>query len=119
MPLTDTTIKNAKPGPKAVRLFDAGGLYLELAPSGGRWWRLKYRHGGKEKRLSLGTYPETSLKQARERRDETRKLLASGLDPAAERKAEKLQAQLEAEGLATAQLGSLGAWHEGADPGQP
>ena len=92
MVLTDTTIKNTKPGPKPVRLFDGGGLYLELAPSGGRWWRLKYRHGGKEKRLSLGTYPETSLKVARERRDEARRLLATGSDPGQERKAEKLQA---------------------------
>jgi len=97
MPLTDTAIKAAKPGSKPLRLFDSGGLYLELAPSGGRWWRLKYRHGGKEKRLSLGTYPDTTLKAARERRDEARKLLASGMDPGAERKADKLLAQLEAE----------------------
>lgn len=90
MPLTDSAIRNAKPGPKPVRLWDAGGLYLEVAPSGGRWWRLKFRFAGKEKRLSLGTYPETGLKDARAKRDEARKLLDKGVDPSAARRAEKL-----------------------------
>ncbi|EDZ67297.1 hypothetical protein NOC27_624 [Nitrosococcus oceani AFC27] len=89
MPLTDTTIRNAKPGDKAKKLFDSGGLYLEVAPSGGKWWRLKYRFGGKEKRLSLGVYPEVSLKDARERRDEARKLLANEIDPSENRRAKK------------------------------
>lgn len=57
MALSDTAIRNAKPAAKPVRMFDGGGLYLEVAPSGGKWWRLKFRHGGKEKRLSLGIYP--------------------------------------------------------------
>lgn len=70
MPLTDISIRNAKPADKARKLFDGGGLYLEVSPSGGKWWRLKYRRGGKEKRLSLGVYPDISLKDARERRDE-------------------------------------------------
>jgi len=61
MPLTDTAIRKAKPTAKSQRFFDGGGLYLELAPAGGKWWRLKYRFGGKEKRLSLGTYPEPAL----------------------------------------------------------
>jgi integrase len=87
MPLTDTVIRNAKPTGKPRRLFDGGGLYLELSPAGGKWWRLKYRFGGKEKRLSLGTYPETSLKRARERRDEAREQLAAGIDPSQHRKA--------------------------------
>ena len=52
MPLTDTVIKNAKPASKAARMFDGGGLYLEVAPSGGKWWRFKYRYDGKEKRLA-------------------------------------------------------------------
>lgn len=81
MPLTDTAARNAKPGPKAQKLFDGGGLYLEVAPAGGKWWRLKYRIDAKEKRISLGTYPDVSLKEARERRDEARKLIASGVDP--------------------------------------
>ncbi|KIF81279.1 tyrosine-type recombinase/integrase [Noviherbaspirillum autotrophicum] len=89
MPLTDTAIRNAKPVEKAVRMFDGGGLYLEIAPSGGKWWRLKYRFDGKEKRLSLGTYPEVGLKEARDRRDAHRKLLANGIDPSDNRKAIK------------------------------
>lgn len=89
MPLTDPTVRNAKPTGKTRKLFDGGGLYLEVAPSGGKWWRLKYRFAGKEKRLSLGTYPQVSLKEARERRDGARKLLVDGIDPSAHRKAKK------------------------------
>ena len=89
MPLTDTGIKNAKRGDKTVRLFDGGGLYLEVSPAGGKWWRLKYRFGGKEKRLSLGVYPDVSLKDARQRRDDARKLLANATDPSENRKAVK------------------------------
>jgi integrase len=87
MPLTDTAIKNAKPRSKPWRAFDGGGLYLEISPAGGKWWRLKYRFDGKEKRLSLGVYPEVSLKDARGRRDAFRKLLADGVDPGVNRKA--------------------------------
>ncbi len=87
MPLTDTAIRNAKPAEKARKMFDGGGLYLEVAPRGGKWWRLKYRFGGKEKRLSLGVYPAVSLKDARERRDDARKLLANDIDPSENRKA--------------------------------
>jgi integrase len=89
MPLTDATIRVAKPGEKRVRLSDEKGLYLEVAPSGGKWWRLKYRFDGKEKRLSLGVYPDVSLKQARERRDEARRLLGEGIDPGEHRKVSK------------------------------
>lgn len=89
MPLTDSSIRTAKPGPKSVRLFDGGGLYLEVAPSGGKWWRFKYRFEGKEKRLSLGVYPDVSLKEARVKRDDARKLLSSEIDPAYHRKIQK------------------------------
>jgi hypothetical protein len=89
MLLTDTALRNAKPGDKPKKLFDDSGLYLEVAPSGGKWWRLKYRFEGKEKRLSLGVYPEVSLKDARERRDEASKLLANGIDPSENRRAKK------------------------------
>jgi integrase len=89
MALTDTAVRNAKPSDKPIRLFDGGGLYLEVAPSGGKWWRLKYRIDGKEKRLSLGVYPDVGLKDARNRRDEARKLLAGGADPSENRKAMK------------------------------
>jgi hypothetical protein len=61
MPLTDVSIRKAKPQAKPVRLFDEKGLYLEISPSGGKLWRWKYRYLGKEKRLSLGIYPDVSL----------------------------------------------------------
>ena len=89
MPLSDIAIRNTKPGDKTRRLFDGGGLYLEITPSGGKWWRFKYRFDGKEKRLSLGVYPDVSLKDARERRTEARKLLANEVDPSENRKAQK------------------------------
>lgn len=89
MPLTDTAIRNAKPAEKPVKLSDGGGLYLEVAPSGGKWWRLKYRFGGKEKRISLGVYPDVPLRDARARRDDARRQLASGIDPGEARKAAK------------------------------
>jgi integrase len=87
MPLSDTEIRKAKPTPSRQRLFDGGGMYLEVTPAGGKLWRLKYRFDGKEKLLSLGTYPEISLKEARKRREEGRQLLAEGTDPSAQRKA--------------------------------
>ncbi|OSO81504.1 tyrosine-type recombinase/integrase [Burkholderia pseudomallei] len=96
MPLTDTAIRNAKPADKPVRLFDGGGLYLEIAPSGGKWWRLKYRFGGKEKRYSLGVYPEVTLAAARKKRDEAREKLAAGIDPGEAKKAEKRASLLAA-----------------------
>ncbi|MES1189629.1 MAG: integrase arm-type DNA-binding domain-containing protein [Steroidobacter sp.] len=89
MPLTVTQIQNVKPQHKAVRLFDERGLYLEIVPSGGRWWRFKYRFAGKEKRISLGVYPDVGLKDAREKRDEARKQVAAGIDPGEVRKAAK------------------------------
>ena len=79
MPLTDPAIRNAKPADKPIRLFDGGGLYLEISPTGGKWWRFKYRFGSKEKRLSLGVYPEVGLKDARSKRDDVRKVLANAV----------------------------------------
>ena len=89
MPLTEIAVRNAKARAKPVRLFDSGGLYLEIAPSGGKWWRFKYRFTEKEKRLSLGVYPEVSLKAARAKRDEARRLLADGIDPSEHRQQSK------------------------------
>ncbi|HZF84174.1 MAG TPA: integrase arm-type DNA-binding domain-containing protein [Burkholderiaceae bacterium] len=91
MPLTDTAVKNAKPTLKPHRLADAGGLYVEVSPSGGKLWRWKYRFGGKEKRLALGVYPAVSLKEARLRRDRAREELGGGVDPGHLRKVEKLR----------------------------
>jgi len=89
--LTDTAIRKAKPGAKPVKLADGGGLYLLLRPDGARWWRWDYRRPvtGKRNTLSLGTYPETGLADARARHAEARKALAAGIDPGEQRKAEK------------------------------
>ena len=89
MPLTNTSILNAKPGEKRIRLSDGGGLYLEISPAGGKLWRFKYRFNGKEKRLALGIYPDVTLAQARDKRDKARHLLAGGTDPSENRKAIK------------------------------
>jgi integrase len=87
MSLSALAVRQAKPTHKTQRLYDGGGMYLEISPAGGKWWRWKYRYGGKEKRLSLGTYPDTGLSEARDKRDAARKLLASGVDPSQQRKA--------------------------------
>jgi len=89
MPLTDTAIRNTKPGLKPTKFFDERGLFLLVTPAGGKWWRLKYRFDGKEKLLSLGVYPDVGLKDARERRDTARRQIADGIDPSLNRKAEK------------------------------
>jgi integrase len=89
MPLTDTAVRNAKPGSKTTRIFDGGGMYLEVTTKGGKLWRLKYRFDGKGKLLALGTNPAISLASARQKRDEARTLLAGGIDPSEQRKAAK------------------------------
>lgn len=86
MPLTDSAIKAAKPKEKPYKLSDAHGMYLEITPTGSKLWRLKYRVGGKEKKLALGIYPVISLLQARQRRDEARQQLAEGTDPGLHKK---------------------------------
>ncbi|HEJ6137355.1 TPA: tyrosine-type recombinase/integrase [Pseudomonas aeruginosa] len=92
MKLNDTKLRNlTAPGKHA----DGAGLYLEITPAGGRYWRWKYRFGGKEKRLAFGVYPTVTLKQARERREEARKLLAQDVDPGVAKREEK-QAQVTA-----------------------
>ena len=87
--LTDTAIRNAKPRERPYKLGDSRGLYLLVTPSGGKWWRFDYRFGGKRKSLSMGTYPDVSLKEARGRRDSAREHLAHGADPGEVRKAQK------------------------------
>ena len=89
MPLTDTAIKAAKAGAKPRKLADERGLYLLLQPSGGKLWRLKYRHLGREKKLSLGRYPDVSLREARARCDAARKLIATGVDPSEAKRVQK------------------------------
>jgi integrase len=89
IPLTDMKVLKAKPQDRPVSLFDGGGLYLLVTPSGGKLWRFKYRFDKKEKKIAFGSYPETSLQDARQRRIDARKLLANGIDPGAVRKAQK------------------------------
>ena len=81
MKLTDTACKNAKAKNKSYKRFDGGGLYLEVMPNGSKLWRLKYRYLGKERRLSIGGYPLVTLAEAREAREEIKKLLAKDVDP--------------------------------------
>ncbi|WP_341678387.1 integrase arm-type DNA-binding domain-containing protein [Niveibacterium sp. SC-1] len=89
MPLSDTAIRSAKPTEKARKLADEKGLYLLIQPHGAKLWRQKYRFDGKERLLAHGAYPEVSLKDARRLRDEARALLARGVDPSENRKAQK------------------------------
>lgn len=84
--LTDTVIRAAKPQAKQYKLYDEKGLLLIVRPTGGKLWRFKYRYVGKEQQLSIGTYPDVSLKVARQRRDEARKMVAEGGNPSAEKK---------------------------------
>jgi integrase len=88
-PLGAIEVEKVKPGSKPQHLFDGGGLFLLVTPSGGKWWRFKYNYAGKSKTISFGTYPEVSLSDARQRREEARKLLANDIDPSMNRKAVK------------------------------
>jgi hypothetical protein len=88
-PLSEIQIENARPGEKPVRLFDGGGLFLQVEPNGSKLWRYKYRFGGKEKLISFGLYSEVSLSDARLQRSEARLLLEEGFDPSVARKVEK------------------------------
>lgn len=118
--LTDKAIKAAlraaERAGKPRKVSDGGGLVLEARPTGAGWWRLRYRFAGREGMLSLGTYPDVSLKLARQRRDEARRLLAEGRDPGAARKAEKVDraARAEAQALADAGLPEPGTFEHAA-----
>lgn len=98
--LSEARVRAAKPKDKPYKLFDERGLYLRVERSGGRLWRFRYHHGGKEKLLSLGSYPDVSLKRAREKRDDARKLVADGIDPSAQRQKEKLAQTVTFESIA-------------------
>lgn len=89
MRLTAKQVQNARPGAKQQKLFDGGGLYLLVHPGGGKYWRYKYRVNGREKTLALGVYPDVSLAAARDRHREARKKLSDGIDPGAQRQAQK------------------------------
>ena len=127
MALTDSAIKNAKPDASQYKLHDGKGLLLIVRPTGGKLWRLKYRFAGREQQLSIGTYPQVGLKEARERRDAARTVIADGKDPGAEKKraavvaaisagntfklvAEEFIAKRQREGLADATVAKC-RWH--------
>jgi integrase len=88
-PLSDTKIRAIKPAQKPQKFFDGGGLFLFVSPTGGKLWRLKYRFGGMEKLLAFGAYPQISLAQAREKREQTLAMIAKGVDPGDTKKAQK------------------------------
>lgn len=96
MALSDVKVRSAKPEAKAYKLTDGDGMVLLVHPNGSKYWRLRYRFGGKEKMLALGKYPEVSLADARVRRDEARKLLANGVDPSENKKVVKVEQEQEA-----------------------
>ena len=89
MPLTNLQVERAKPKEKPYKLTDERGMYLLIHPKGGKWWRFDYRYQGKRKTLSLGVYPDVSIKVARKKRDDARSILDGGVDPAYYRKLNK------------------------------
>lgn len=119
--LTESKIRAAKAQEKPYKLFAERGLFMLVTPSGGRLWRFKYRYASREKLLSLGRYPDVSLRRAREKREEARKLVADGIDPSAKRQAEKgtdsdTFAALAAEWLCTKEKSlAPGTWQRDKD----
>jgi hypothetical protein len=97
MKLTDTQLRGVKPTGKTQKLFDGGGLYLMVAPAGGKLWRLDYRFEGKRKTVALGAYPAVTLKDARQKREEAKEHLAKGIDPGAHKQAVKAAVRAETE----------------------
>lgn len=96
MPLTQVQLKNLKPGQRSVKAFDGGGLYIEVTPTGSKLWRWKYRFRGTERRLALGAWPEVTLAEARDAREDARRMLRAGIDPSEQRRATKAGTPTEA-----------------------
>lgn len=96
MALSDAAIRAAKAGQAQFKLYDEGGLFMIVRPTGGKLWRLKYRHLGKEQQLTIGRYPDVGLKEAREKRDEARKLIAAGGNPSFEKRRAAVAASVSA-----------------------
>jgi integrase len=117
MSLTDTEIRKSKPGEKAYRLPDGKGLFLFVTPSGGKLWRFKYRHGGMQKLMALGKYPDVPLALARDRHAEARRLLATSVDPMEQRKADKNAEKAAVENsFQSVTARWLEHWQEGKSP---
>lgn len=109
MPLNDRQIRNTKPAAKEQKLSDGGGLYLLVKPNGGKYWRLNFRFGGKQKTLALGTYPAVSLVEARAAREQAKQMLAQGTDPSAAKQQTKREKQ---DRLANTFAHLTREWHE-------
>lgn len=109
MRLTDKTCKAVKPESKPYKLSDGGGLYLEVTSTGSKYWRMKYRFLGKEKKLSIGVYPAVTLAAARLARDDAKRMLAKKIDPSSAKQEEKRQMALNAENTFEA---IAREWHE-------
>src|ERR1700723_1344300 len=117
MALTDTQIKKIKTKDKPYKVSDGGGLYLWATPSGGKLWRWSYRHEGKQKVMTFGRYPDVPLALARERHSEERKLLATGVDPMAQRKAAQTAQRAAIENsFASVAAHWLEHWQDGKSP---
>lgn len=89
MALTDVKVRSAKPTEKPYKLTDGEGIHLMVHPNGSKYWRLQYRFDGKQKTLALGVYPEITLSDARQRRDEAKRQVATGVDPGEQKKVDK------------------------------
>ena len=113
--LTIAKLKALKPRDKNYRVHDGGGLYLEVSKTGGKWWRLKYYIGSKEKRLSLGVFPGVSLSEARLERDKLKKLIAQGEDPSIKRKLAKTRVKIAEQRETQVLIGYLLARIEGLE----
>jgi len=113
VPLTDVRIRNLKPKDRSYKVFDGGGLYLEITPAGGKLWRFKYRFDGKHKTLSIGKYPLISLAEAREKHMEAKKLLEKGIDPSAAKREQRLKQAKTFEAMASEW------WHAKKDKWSP
>jgi hypothetical protein len=117
MALTDTEVRKARSTAKAYSMADGAGLYLWVTPAGGKLWRWGYRHGGKEKLMSFGKYPDVTLGTARKRHAAARAMLAEGIDPMAQRKAEKTAERLAGEGsFASVYARWFEHWRNGKSP---
>jgi integrase len=106
--LTETRLRSARPRERPYKLFDERGLFLLVTPAGGRLWRLRYKLGASEKLISLGAYPDITLRRAREQRDEARQLVANGVDPSANRRVKRAELAVTFEGVATEWLALQG-----------
>lgn len=95
--LTDRACRNAKPKERPYKKADGDGMYLEVMPNGSKYWRMKYRYNGKEKRLAIGVFDDVSLDEAREKRTEARKTLAFGTDPSFAKQEKRRKIMLDAE----------------------